>query len=120
MVPGAGEILQGVAYGSRAAGRGKSPHAAFKGRHPLFQRILRGIGQTAVNVAGVGQVEPGLGMGTVVKHVGGRLINGHGSRTACSVRLLLPGMHLQGFKPQAFFMIHCDSPLRQAALLLAL
>ena len=62
------QILQGVAYCSRAACRGQCGYATFKGGYALFKGILRGIGKAAVYVARVAEVKAGLSVRTVVKY----------------------------------------------------
>ena len=106
MVARAGKILQGVAYGCRSAGCGKSCHAAFERGHTLFKGILRGIGKTAVYVASIAEVKTGLSVRTVVKNKGCGLVDGYGARTCSLIRLFLPRMNLKGLKTGFLFFAH--------------
>ena len=54
MFPGGGQRLDGVGDGRCAGGQSQRCHAALQCCHPLFQHVLRGIGQPSVDVAGIG------------------------------------------------------------------
>ena len=73
-------------------------HAALKGCDALLEHILGGVGQTAVNVACVLQVEAVSGVLGVMEHVGSGLVNRHGAGIGDGVSLLLANMQLQGLK----------------------
>ena len=90
--------FQHVGNGRRAGGQRQRRHAAFQSSHPFFQHVLGGIGETAVNVAGVRQPEAGGGVGTVMEHVRGGGVNGNGPGVGSGVGLLLADVELQGFK----------------------
>ena len=47
----------------------QSRNAAFKSGYSLFQNLLSGVSQPAVNVSGVGKTKAGGGMCTVVKDI---------------------------------------------------
>ena len=95
--------LDGVGNGGGAGGQGQSGHAALQSGQALFQYILGGVGQAAVNIAGVGQAEAGGGMGGVAEYVRSGLVNGHRAGVGGGVRLLLSHVKLQGFK---FILTH--------------
>ena len=97
--------FQHVGNGRRAGGQRQRRHAAFQSSHPFFQHVLRGVGETAVNVAGVRQPEAGGGVGTVMEHVRGGGVNGNGPGIGSGVGLLLTDVELQGFK---FIVRHND------------
>ena len=93
-----GQGLDGVGNGRRAGGQGQSCHAALQRRDALFQHILGGVGQAAVDVAGIRQTEPGGGVGGVAEHIGSGLVDGHGPGIGGGVGLFLTDMELQSFK----------------------
>ena len=97
--------FQHVGNGRRAGGQRQRRNAAFQSSHPFFQHVLRGVGETAVNVAGVRQPEAGGGVGAVVEHVRGGGVNGNGPGIGSGVGLLLTDVELQGFK---FIVRHND------------
>ena len=96
MVASLHDVLQGVGDGSGTAGHGQSGHAALKGCHAVFEHALGGVGQTAVDVAGIAQTEAVGGMLGVAEHVAGGLIDGHGTGIGGGVGLFLAHMQLQG------------------------
>ena len=87
-----------VGDGRRAGGQGQGRHAALQGRDALFQHVLGGVGQTAVDVAGVRQAEPGGGVGGVAEHVGSGLVDGDGAGIGGGIGPLLTDVKLQGLK----------------------
>ena len=97
--------FQHVGNGRRAGGQRQRRHAAFQSSHPFFQHVLGGVGETAVNVAGVRQPEAGGGVGTVMEHVRGGGVNGNGPGVGSGVGLLLADVELQSFK---FIVRHND------------
>ena len=97
--------FQHVGNSRRAGGQRQRRHAAFQSSHPFFQHVLGGIGETAVNVAGVRQPEAGGGVGAVVEHVRGGGVNGNGAGIGSRVSLLLADVELQSFK---FIVRHND------------
>ena len=90
--------LKGVGDGGGARGQRQCGHAPFQRRDPLFQDVLGGVGQPAVDVARVRQVKPGGGVRAVVKDVGGGGVDGDGSGVCGGVWRLLANVQLQGFK----------------------
>ena len=98
MIAGLSQRLNGIGHSRRTGGCCQSCHAAFQSSNPLFQNILGGVCQTAIDVARVAQVKPGCGMGGALKDIGGGLIDRHGSCVRCGVGLLLSHMELQCFK----------------------
>ena len=104
------QIEQGATDRRRAAGRGQSRNAAFQGGHAFFESLLGGVGQAAVDVAGLAQIKAGLGVVTVAEHIGRGLIDGHGPGAAGRISLFLTGVNLQGFKVQGTGGAHGLAP----------
>ena len=91
--------LTGLLGLSRRAGSGGQGRcAALQSRDPLFQHVLGGVGQAAVDVARILQTEAGGGVGGVFEHVGGGLVNGHGPGIGGGIGLFLAYVKLQSFK----------------------
>ena len=76
----------------------KRRNAALQRRNALFQHILRGVGQSAVDIARICQTETCGGMGGVLKDVGRGLINRDSAGIGRRIRLFLANMQLKGFK----------------------
>ena len=102
-----GQGLDGVADSGSTGSNSQASHAAFQGSDALFQHILGGVGQTAVNVAGIGQAKAGSCVGRVVKYVRSGLINGNGAGAGSRIGLFLANMKLKRFKMQ-FVLRHCN------------
>jgi len=94
MIARTAERLKGHGNGSGAGGHGKGGCAAFQGGHALFQHFSGGIGEARINIAGVGQIEAGCGMGGIVENIGGSLVNWGRASSRSWVWLLLSGMDL--------------------------
>ncbi len=90
--------LNRIRDGRGARGQRQRGHAPFQRGDPLFQNILGGVGQPAVDVARVRQVKPGGGVRAVVEDVGGGGVDGHGPGVCGGVRRLLANVQLQGFE----------------------
>ena len=88
------QSFQHVGDGSSAGGQRQRCHAAFQSGHPLFQHVLGGVGETAVNIADVRQPEAGGGVGAVVEHVRGGGVNGNGAGIGSGIGLLLADVEL--------------------------
>ena len=82
----------------RAGSEGQSAYAALQCGEPLFQHVLRRVGEASVDVARVGKSEARCRMGGVVEHIGSRLVNGYGAGIGRGIGLLLADMELQRFK----------------------
>ncbi len=98
VIAGLGQGLNGIGDGRGAGGGGQGGASALQGRNALFQNVLGGVGQPAVNVAGVLKAEAGGRVGGVAEYIAGGLINGDGPGIRCGVGLLLAHMQLQRFK----------------------
>ena len=98
MVPVGSQILYRIRDRRRTRRHEKGCRAAFQSCHSFFEYFLCGVGQSSVDIARIGQIKPGCRMGTVVKHIGGRLIDGNRSRAGCRIRQFLSYMKLQRLK----------------------
>ena len=92
------ERLNGVGDCRCAGGEGQRGRAAFKRRDALFQHVLRGIRQPAVDVAGVRETEAVGGVLTVAENIRRGLINRNGAGVSRGIGLFLADMELQSFK----------------------
>ena len=92
------QSLNGVGDGCRAGGGGQRRDTALQSCDALLQHILGGVGQTAIDVAGIRQTEPCGGVGGVAEYIGSGLVNGNSTGVGGRVGLLLTDMELQGFK----------------------
>ena len=69
MIAGLGEVLQGIGDGGGPGGDGQRGNASFECGNPAFKDVLGGVGQAAVDVARVGQVEPRLCVGRIPEYI---------------------------------------------------
>ena len=102
------QCLNGVGNGGCAGSGSQCCHAALQRCDALFEHILRGVGQTAIDVACIGQTEAVCGVLAVAEHIGRGLVDGHRTGIGGGVGLLLTDMKLQGLK---FIFRHCYLPL---------
>ena len=93
-----GQRLQRVGDGSRSRRRGQRRNAPFERRDALLQDLLGGVGETPIDVAGVGQTKARGGMLAVVEHVGRGLVDGDRARVGGRVGLLLSHVQLEGLE----------------------
>ena len=63
--------------------------SAFESCESLFQHVLCGVGQSAVNVSGISQSEAVRRVFAVMEYIGSRLVNGHGSRIGSRIGFFL-------------------------------
>ena len=108
VVTGLCQCLNGVGDGSSAGSGSQSSHAAFQSGNALLEHILGGVGQTAVDVAGVCQPEAVRSVLAVAEHIGSGLVNGHCAGIGRGIGLLLANVQLKGLK---FIFRHCSIPL---------
>ena len=90
--------LNGVRDGSSTRRNGKCRSTTLKRRNTLFEHALRGVRQTAVNVARISQAETIGGMLRVMEHIRGGLIDRYGTGVGCGVGLLLANVELKRFE----------------------
>ena len=81
-----------------AGSQRQRPHAAFECGKALFQYVLRGVCESAVDIARVRQIEARRRMGGVVKNIGCGLVNGDSSGIGGGVGLFLADVELQSLK----------------------
>ena len=102
----AGESRDGVGKGCCARCNGEACDTAFESGDALLENILRGVGESAVDVAGVLQVETVRSVLSAVEHVRGGLVNRNGARIGCRVCLFLANMELKSFKVELVLCSH--------------
>ena len=93
-----GQGLDGIGDGGGTGGHGQSGHAALQGRNALFEHVLGGVGQTAIDVARVSQTKPGGGMGGIMENVRSGLIDRDGTGVGGGIGLLLANVELKGLE----------------------
>ena len=93
-----GHILQGVGHCSRSRSHCQCCHSAFKCCHALLKCLLGGVGQSAVDVAGIAQGKAVGGVLGVAEHVRGGLVDRHGAGVGGGVGLLLAYVQLKGLE----------------------
>ena len=94
MVPRLGQSLDGVRNGRRAGGHSQRRRTALQGRDARFQHLLGGVGQPAVDIAGILQAKPGGGVGGIPEHIAGGLVDGDRTGAGGRVGLLLARVEL--------------------------
>lgn len=68
--------------------------AAFQGRNALFQHVLSGIGQPAVDIPSVSKPKSGGGVDRIAEHIAGGLVDGDRTGAGGRVGLLLARVEL--------------------------
>ena len=96
VVTGLGKSLQGIGDGSSAGGDGKTCHATLEGDDTVLKDALGGVGQTAVDVTGVGKTKAVGGVLGVAEHIARGLVDRHGTGVGCRIGALLANVKLQG------------------------
>ncbi|CDZ89285.1 hypothetical protein RHRU231_470133 [Rhodococcus ruber] len=79
VVAGGGEVEDGVGLGGLAGGEEQGGDAALEGGDALFDRVLGGVHDAGVDVAGFGEAEQGGGVVGVVEGVAGGLVDRQGA-----------------------------------------
>ena len=108
VVAGLSQCLDGVGDGSCTGSSSQSSHAAFQSGNALLEHILGGVGQTAIDVAGVGQTKAVSGVLAVAEDIGSGLVDRHSTGIGSGIGLLLANVKLQGLK---FIVRHSIFPL---------
>ena len=98
VVPRAGDVEDRVSDGGGAGGHGQRAHAAFQRGDALLQDVLGGVGQAAVDVAGVRQAEARGGVRAVMEDIGGSLVNRNRASVGSGIGVLLTHVELKGFE----------------------
>ena len=104
MLTGLCQCLNGIGNGCCAGSHSQTGNTAFQSGNSLLKYILRGVGKTAINIAGVRKAKAVCGMLRVMEHIGSRCINGHRTGIGYGIGLLLANVELKGFK---FIIRHC-------------
>ena len=94
MIASLRQRLDGIGDSRRAGGHRQRRHAAFQRRNTLFQNILRGVCQSAIDISRVGKAETRRRMGGIPEHIGRGLVDRHGSCIGCGIGLLLAHVKL--------------------------
>ncbi len=110
VVAGLGDVAHRVFHRGRAGGDGQAGGAAFESGDAVFEHGLGGVGQTAVDVARVGQSEACLGVVEVVEDVAGGLVDRDRAGIGHRVGLLLADVQLQGFEAVVLVVCHDVAP----------
>ena len=106
MVTLAGESRDGVSEGCGTRSDGETGDTAFEGSDALFENVLRGVGEAAVDVAGILQVEAVRSVLGAVENVRGGLVNRYRARIGCGVRLFLANVELKRFEVELVLCRH--------------
>ncbi len=80
VVTGLGECLQGIGDGGGARGDGETSNAALERGDTVFEDALGGVGQTTVDVTGVGKAKAVGGVLGVAEHIARGLVDRHTAR----------------------------------------
>jgi hypothetical protein len=121
MVTLAGKSSNGVSEGCCARSDCEACDTAFESGDALFKDILRRVGEAAVDVAGILQVETIRGVLCAMENVGGGLVNRNRAAVGCGVCLFLANVELKGFEVELVLSSHVRNsffcfaiPLRDA------
>ena len=98
VVTGLGKSLQGIGDGSSTGGDGKTRHAALERGNAVLEDALGGVGQTTVDVTGVGKTKAVSSMLGVAEHIARGLVDRHGTGVGCRIGALLANVQLQGIE----------------------
>ena len=98
VVTGLGKSLQGIGDGSSTGGDGKTRHAALERGNAVLEDALGGVGQTTVDVTGVGKTKAVSSMLGVAEHIARGLVDRHGTGVGCGIGALLANVKLQGIE----------------------
>ena len=98
VVTGLGKSLQGIGDGSSARGDGKTCHATLECGDTVLEDTLGGVGQTAIDVTGVGKTKAVGGVLGIAEHIARGLVDRHGTGVGCRIGALLANVQLQGIE----------------------
>ena len=96
VVAGLGEGLQSVGDGGSTRSDSETSHATLERGDAILKDALSGVGQTAVDVTGVGKTKAVSGVLGVTEHIARGLVDRHSAGVGCGVGALLANMKLQG------------------------
>lgn len=92
------ERFQRVGDSRGTGGECESGNASLKGGDALFKHVLRGVGQSAVDVSGVCKTEARRRMSGIVKYVRGGRVNRYGAGIGGGVGIFLTDVELKCFE----------------------
>ena len=98
VVTSLGKSLQGIGDGGGTGGDGKTGHATLERGDTVLEDALGGVGQTAVDVTGVGKTKAVGGVLGVAEHIARGLVDRHGTGVGCGIGALLANVQLQGIE----------------------
>ena len=98
IVPRPCQGKDGISDRRRACRNGQGSDAAFQSRYSLLKNALGGIGQPAVDIAGIPQIKTVRRMLRAVEDIGCRLIDRHRPGIRNRIRLFLTDVKLQRFE----------------------
>lgn len=84
----------GIGHGSGAGRQRQNGHAAFESGHALLEHILGGIGEPAVDVALLLEIETGRSLGRAAENIGCGLVHRYRAGIGGRIGMLLPHMEL--------------------------
>ena len=96
VVAGLSKSLQGIGDGSSTGGDGETCHATLECGDTVLEDALGGVGQTAVDVTGIGKTKAVGGVLGVAEHIARGLVDRHGTGVGCRIGALLANVKLQG------------------------
>ena len=106
MVTGVCQVGDGVSYSCCTRGNGQAAYTAFQCGNAILKNSLSSVGQTAIDVSCILQVETITGVLRVVEHIRGGLVDRYGTRVGCGVGLLLAYVELQCLEMKLFLVAH--------------
>ena len=98
VVPGAGDVLDGVGDGGGPGGYGQRGGSAFQRGDAFFKNVRRGVHQAVVNIARLRQGKTSGGLRGVLEDVGSGCVNRNGAGVRNRVGILLAHVELACFK----------------------
>ena len=98
VVTSLGKCLQGIGDGGGARGDGEASNATLERGDTVLKDALSGVGQTAVDVTGVGKTKAIGGVLGVAEHIARGLVDRHGTGVGCGIGALLANVQLQGIE----------------------
>ena len=102
----AGESGDGIGKGCRTGCDCEGRDTAFEGGYAFFKDILRRVGETAINIAGIFQMEAVRGMLSAVENVRGGLVNRNRAGIGGGVGLFLANVELKRFEVELVLSRH--------------
>jgi hypothetical protein len=108
----AGESGDGIGKGCRTGCDCKGRDTAFEGGYAFFKNILRRVGETAINIAGIFQMETVRSVLSAVENVRGGLVYRNRAGIGGGIGLFLANVELKRFEVEFVLCCHFLSPFR--------